>query len=56
MAIHRFEVSQSLDQSIQLSRQKQREEQEQEGEEQENGKGKKGVRVDVRTSIAQTGD
>lgn len=55
MAIHRLEVSQSLDQSIKFSRQKQREGQEEE-EEKGNEKGKKGVRVDVHTSIAQKGD
>ena len=56
MAIHRLEVSQSFDQSIQLSRLKQREGQQEEQEEERNEKGKKGVRVDVRSSIAQKGD
>ena len=44
MAIHRNEVNQSLDQSIQLSRRREEEQ------------GKIGVRADVRTRAAQKGD
>ena len=47
MAIHRLEVNKSLDQSVQLSKRK---------DEQEQEKGRKGVRVDVRTSVSQKGN
>lgn len=44
MAIHRNEVNQSLDQSMQLSRRREEEQ------------GKIGVRADVRTRTTQKGD